>query len=139
MAAGFVVLWMGLLSGYDIRCRRLPDWLTLPAAVLVPLVAVYAGRGAGALAGAAALSTVYLVVHLIAPGGLGGGDVKLAVSLGALTGAFGAPVWSLAAVAAPLLTAGLGLLVLLCRGGRTVPHGPSMCAASAAAVALGAF
>ena len=56
-----------------------------------------AGRGGPALSGAAALTAVYLAVHLIAPGGLGGGDVKLACGLGALTGAFGTEAWLLAA------------------------------------------
>lgn len=135
--AGLAVAWLTLLSGYDIRQRRLPNWLTLPAAVVVPAVAAGAGRGLAALAGAAALSGVYLLVHLIAPAGLGAGDVKLAVALGALTGAFGADVWWLAAVAAPLLTAVWGLVAVKAGGGRTVPHGPSMCVASAVAAGLG--
>lgn len=70
---------------------------------------------------------------------MGGGDVKLALGLGALTGMFGADVWALAAIGAPLITAGYAVVLLLRRSGRTVPHGPSMCLASAAAVALGTF
>ncbi len=136
-AAGSVLAWLVLLSGYDIRQRRLPNWLTLPAAVLVPAVAAAVGRGPAALAGAAALTGVYLVVHLLTPAGLGAGDVKLAVALGALTGSFGADVWLLAAVAAPLLTGLWGLFVAAAGRGRTVPHGPSMCLASALAAGLG--
>ncbi|MUL84416.1 MULTISPECIES: A24 family peptidase [unclassified Mycolicibacterium] len=127
--------WLLALSGCDIRERRLPNWLTLPGAVLVLGGATLAGRGAAALAGAAALSVLYLVVHLLAPRAMGGGDVKLAVGLGAMTGAFGVDVWLLAALAAPLFTAALALGAAL-RGVRTVPHGPSMCVATAAAVAL---
>ncbi|ORV49883.1 peptidase A24 [Mycolicibacter engbaekii] len=137
MVAGLVVVWLTLLSGYDLRQRRLPNWLTLPAAVAVPAAAFVAGRGPAALAGAAALTGVYLVVHLIAPDGLGAGDVKLAVALGALTGSFGADVWLLAAVSAPLLTGLCGLCTALARRGRTVAHGPSMCLASAVATGLG--
>ena len=59
-----------------------------------------------ALVGAAALFGAYLVVHLLSPAAMGAGDVKLAVGVGALTGAFGMDVWALAALAAPLLTAG---------------------------------
>lgn len=132
-----VVAWLSLLSGYDISQRRLPNWLTLPAAVLVPALAAGAGRGLAALAGAAALTAVYLAVHLIAPAGLGAGDVKLAAGLGALTGSFGADVWLLAALCAPLLTGLWGLLTALARRGPTVPHGPSMCLASAVAAGLG--
>jgi leader peptidase (prepilin peptidase) / N-methyltransferase len=136
MAAGAVLLWMSLLSGYDIAQRRLPNWLTLPGAALILLGAVPAGREWPALAGAAALGTVYLLVHLAAPTAMGAGDVKLALGLGALTGCFGADVWLLAAIGAPLLTAVVAVVAVL-RGGRHVPHGPSMCLASAMAVALG--
>ncbi|MGV0782540.1 A24 family peptidase [Mycolicibacterium sp. XJ775] len=133
--AAVVVVWLLALSGYDVRERRLPNWLTLPGAVLITVVAAVAGRGGAALAGALALSVLYLVMHLVAPRSLGGGDVKLAIGMGAMTGAFGIDVWLLAALAAPLLTAGLALWAAM-RGIRTVPHGPSMCAASAVAVAL---
>jgi leader peptidase (prepilin peptidase)/N-methyltransferase len=127
--------WLLALSGYDIAERRLPNWLTFPGAVLVLGVATLGGRGLAALAGAATLSVLYLLVHLLSPRAMGGGDVKLAVGLGAMTGAFGIDVWLLAALAAPMFTAVLAFVAAV-RGIRTVPHGPSMCAASAAAVAL---
>lgn len=135
--AGTVVAagWLLALSGYDIAERRLPNWLTLPGAALVLLVAAVCGRGVAALAGGVALASLYLIVHLVVPRAMGGGDVKLAIGVGALSGAFGVDVWLLAALAAPLLTAVIALGAAL-RGIRTVPHGPSMCAASAAAVAL---
>ena len=128
--------WLIALSIHDLRRRRLPNALTLPGAVLILGVAVLAGRGTPAALGALALSLLYLMVHLIDPAALGAGDVKLAIGLGALTGAFGVEVWLLGAFGAVLLTALAGIVVVLSRGGSTVPHGPSMCAASAAAVAL---
>ena len=67
---------------------------------------------------------------------MGAGDVKLAIGVGALTGAFGFDVWVLAALAAPLLTAVWAVVAVIRRTGSAVPHGPSMCLASAAAVAL---
>ena len=127
--------WMIALSVYDLRERRLPNWLTLPGVAVILVVAVALDRGLAALAGAAALSALYLLIHLLSPRAMGGGDVKLALGLGALTGMLGADVWVLAAIGAPLLTAGYGVLALLRRADRTVPHGPSMCLASAAAVA----
>ena len=133
MAGVCVLAWLSMLSFYDIRDRRLPNWLTLPGAVAVLLVATVAGRGSPALAGALALFVVYLVVHLIAPVAMGAGDVKLAIGIGALTGAFGMDVWVLAALGAPLLTTAIALL---CRAKLTVPHGPSMCLAAAGAAAL---
>ncbi|HUH68153.1 MAG TPA: A24 family peptidase [Mycobacterium sp.] len=134
-----VVAWLAVLSCYDIGQRRLPNLLTLPGAGVILLGAVIAGRGSPALAGAAALSGVYLLVHLAAPAAMGAGDVKLAIGLGALTGCFGVEVWFLAALGAPLLTAVVGVVAALGRSRLTVPHGPSMCLASIAAVALAAF
>jgi len=130
-----VLVWMAALCVCDIRQRRLPNALTLPGAGAIMLAAALAGRGLPAAAGAAALTGLYLLVHLVAPAGMGAGDVKLAIGLGALTGCFGVHVWFLAALGGPLLTALWGV-VALWRGVRTVPHGPAMCLASAAAVAL---
>ena len=135
-AEACVLAWFVALSVYDVRERRLPNALTLPGAVLVLAVAAGAGRGLPALAGAGLLVALYLAVHLVTPAGMGAGDVKLAVGIGALTGAFGPDVWLLAAVAAPLLTALGALVTAAARSGGTVPHGPSMCVAAAAAVAL---
>ena len=134
--AGLVIGWLALLSAHDLRHRRLPNMLTLPGAVFILGAATVAGRGVPALLGAFALGLLYLVVHLIDPAALGAGDVKLAVGLGALTGAFGPQVWLLGAFGAVLLTAIAGVVVVLSRGGSAVPHGPSMCAASAASAAL---
>lgn len=128
--------WLIALSVYDLRHRRLPNALTLPGAVLILVAAMPAGRGMPAVLGALALGLLYLVVHLIDPAALGAGDVKLAIGLGALTGAFGVEVWLLGAFGAVLLTALAGIVVVVLRGGSAVPHGPSMCAASAASVAL---
>jgi leader peptidase (prepilin peptidase)/N-methyltransferase len=136
LAGAGVLAWWTALCGYDVRYRRLPNWLTLPGATVILLGAAAAGRGGPALGGAAALFAVYAVVHLAAPGAMGAGDVKLALGTGALTGAFGTDVWVLAALAAPLLTAVCAVGVLTQRAGRTVPHGPSMCLASAVAVGL---
>lgn len=137
--AGVAVLcWMTALSYFDIRCRRLPNWLTLPAAVVIITVGLW-GRGPSIWAGAAALAVLYLAAHLLSPRAMGAGDVKLAVSTGGLAGAFGLDAWFLAAIGAPLVTGLTGLVLLgLGRRGATVPHGPSMCLATAVAAGLGA-
>jgi leader peptidase (prepilin peptidase)/N-methyltransferase len=135
LVAWLVAVWLVALSRYDLRERRLPNLLTLPGAAVILLAGTVTGRGVAALTGAAALGGVYLVVHLIAPAALGGGDVKLAIGLGGLAGSFGVEVWFLSALAAPLLTALCGLVGML-RGVRTVPHGPSMCLSTACAVSL---
>ena len=78
-AAGVCVLtWLIGLSWYDVTQRRLPNWLTVPGAVVILASAAAAGHGAPALAGAVSLFAIYLALHLIAPAAMGAGDVKLA-------------------------------------------------------------
>ncbi len=131
-----VLLWMSALTGYDITQRRLPNWLTLPGFAVIVLVAVGVGHGRAALAGAAALAVIYLLVHLHTPAAMGAGDIKLALGLGALTGCFGVGVWMVAALVAPLLTVVIGIAARIGWSVKAVPHGPSMCLASAVAVVL---
>jgi leader peptidase (prepilin peptidase) / N-methyltransferase len=129
--------WAGvLLSGADLVARRLPDVLTLPAypvvAVLLGAAAIGAGD-AGPLTRAATGTLLwaggYAAVRLVAPAALGGGDVKLAGSLGALTAATSWPGLLMAVLAASVLTAAVaGPARLL--GYRDVPHGPAMLAAA---------
>ncbi|MGB3353556.1 MAG: A24 family peptidase [Mycobacterium sp.] len=129
------VCWLIVLSVFDIRQRRLPNVLTLPGAAVVLGGAALAGHGGTAAMGAAAMCAAYALVHVVAPQAMGAGDVKLSIGLGALTGAFGPEVWLSAAVGASALTGLLGLIQLF-RGDRSpLPHGPSMCLATAASVA----
>lgn len=136
MAGVAVLLWLAVLTIYDIRERRLPNWLTMPGAAVILASAGMLGRGTPAIVGAVALFGLYALVHLVSPSAMGAGDVKLAIGVGALTGAFGSDVWVLAALGAPLLTAVWAVGAVLCRSGPTVPHGPSMCAAAAGASSL---
>ena len=136
MPIAVALLWMVALTCYDVRQRRLPNRLTLPGFAVIMLVAAGSGHGPAAALGAGLLAVVYLLVHAAAPTAMGAGDVKLALGLGALTGCFGGDVWLLAAIGAPLLTAVIGVVARLGWSASTLPHGPSMCAASAAALAL---
>ncbi|EID11068.1 A24 family peptidase [Mycolicibacterium phlei] len=131
-----VLVWLLALSVFDLRERRLPNWLTLPGAAVIPAVAALHGRGPAALAGAGALFAVYLVVHLVAPASLGAGDVKLAPGIGALTGAFGADAWLVAALGTALLSAVWAVALLVRRSDSVVPHGVSMCIGAAAVYLL---
>ncbi|KRE31655.1 peptidase A24 [Mycobacterium sp. Soil538] len=134
-AAFAVAAWLIALSAYDFRHQRLPNRLTVPGAVVILTVAAMAGRGMPATLGALALTGIYAIVHLRSPAALGAGDVKLAIGVGALTGAFGMQAWALCVIGASLLT-GLWGVARLARGSRSaVPHGPSMCLSAALAVA----
>lgn len=132
-----VLGWFGvLLSGTDLVVRRLPDALTLPAYPLVAGLLAVAALGTGnagplarAAAGALLWAGGYAAVRLVAPGALGGGDVKLAGSLGALTAATSWPGFVLAILAANVLTAAVAAPARML-GYRDVPHGPAMLAAA---------
>ncbi len=129
-----VLGWFAVpLVAADLARRRLPDALTLPAYPVLGLtiaVAAAAGPGPGlalsALAGTIVFGGVHALVRAIAPAAMGGGDVKLAGSLGAVLGALGWPALAVAAVLAAVVTAVLAL------GTRatTAPHGPGLLAAT---------
>ena len=136
MVGGAVLAWLMAMSAFDITQRRLPNWLTLPGAVAILGVTFVAGCGLQAAAGALILFAVYLSVHLLAPGALGAGDVKLAIGIGALTGSLGVDVWALAVMGAPMMTAAWGSVAMLFRLKTTVPHGLSMCLTAVAASVL---
>jgi leader peptidase (prepilin peptidase) / N-methyltransferase len=85
--AAFCVLGaLGIaLAAIDLQVQRLPDRLTLPAyPALLALLGVAALVDheawplARAILGGIALGGVYLLLALIRPGGIGGGDIKLA-------------------------------------------------------------
>ncbi|MFH8254593.1 prepilin peptidase [Streptomyces roseolus] len=145
LAAPFGVL----LACVDVRVQRLPDGLTLPLALAVPLLLgaaellpYDAGSWTSALLGALALGGGYLALHLISPQGLGFGDVKLALPLGAALGWYGWGVLFTGAFLGFLLGAGYGFgRVLLGRAGRSsaIPFGPFMLAGALLGLALGAF
>ncbi|MEV6407544.1 A24 family peptidase [Streptomyces bobili] len=138
-----------LLAAVDLRVKRLPDPLTLPlAAVALTLLGVavllpeHAGDWTTALLGALALSGGYLVLHLINPGGMGFGDVKLALGAGAVLGWYGWATVMLGTLAAFLSGALYGGALLLARraGGRTaIPFGPFLIAGAYAGVLMGAY
>ncbi len=132
-----MLAWAGVLLGAaDVVVRRLPDALTLPAYPVVAVLLVVAAAGVGdaellvrALGGALLWAGGYAAVRLIAPGALGGGDVKLAGSLGALTAAASWPGLLIAVLMATVLTAAVAGPAQVF-GYRDVPHGPAMLAAA---------
>ncbi|MFD7322373.1 prepilin peptidase [Streptomyces sp. NPDC059875] len=138
-----------LLATVDIRVHRLPDQLTLPLAAATPLLLLgaqllpyEAGSWLHALLGALALGGGYLVLFLIHPNGMGFGDVKLALSLGAVLGWYGWGVLFAGAFAGFLLGSLYGFgLVLARRGSRksAIPFGPFMIGGALLGVLMGAF
>jgi leader peptidase (prepilin peptidase) / N-methyltransferase len=136
-----------LLAVIDLREKLLPNRILLPggigAAVLLAVAAAVDGAWPALLrAGlAAALCfAVLLVMALLAPAGLGMGDVKLAALLGLMLGWLGWPVVLLGFFLGFVgqAVAGLALLVLRKAGRSTeLPFGPALLAGALLA-ALGA-
>jgi leader peptidase (prepilin peptidase) / N-methyltransferase len=107
------------LAAIDLKVQRLPDKLTLPAypAILALLgAAALIGHHGWPLAraglGCLALGGTYLLLGLIRPGGIGGGDIKLAGLVGLALGWLGWQVL-LGGAALGFVLAALAALALL--------------------------
>ncbi|MGW1952269.1 prepilin peptidase [Streptomyces sp. NPDC001920] len=138
-----------LLAVVDFRVHRLPDALTLPLAGaalallgLVALLPEHAGDWPTALWAALALGAGYYVLYRVNPGGMGFGDVKLALGAGAVLGWYGWPTVMLGTFAGFLSGALYGwTLVLLRRAGRSsaIPFGPFLIGGAFAGLLIGAY
>jgi leader peptidase (prepilin peptidase) / N-methyltransferase len=136
-----------VLTVIDLRHRRLPDRLTLPAypaaAALLGVAALAVPGGAGhflaALAGLAGAGLFFSVLALISRAGLGWGDVKLSGVLGLYLGWVGAVAVAAALAGAFLLAAVTGL-ALIAAGRATrktqLPFGPFMLGSAIAVIAV---
>jgi len=125
-----------LLAVVDLRTRRLPNRIVLPAAafVLAAQIALEPGRALEWVAAAAGASLFLLVPALLKPEGMGMGDVKLALLLGAALGRGVVP-----ALVIGLVAAGLTGAAILARGGwaartTTIPLGPFLALGGLAAL-----
>jgi leader peptidase (prepilin peptidase) / N-methyltransferase len=135
-----LVAWLAVtLTVVDLKHRRLPNALTLPAypaiAATVTLAATQSGWqvAEGALLGATVLATGYLALHLLSPTSMGFGDVKLSGTQGAVMGAVGLPAVLVGTTLAALLTVVLSALApkrLRHKWRSGVPHGPALLAAT---------
>lgn len=126
-----------LLVIIDIKQKRLPDAVVLPSLVVVgsglTLAAILRGVDGEAwvplvttVGGAVALFAFYLLLALLQPGALGGGDVKLAALIGLVLGHAGLNVLLVGALAGFVLVS-IAALILRASQLRTPPQpGPSL-------------
>ena len=130
----------------DIRERRLPDPLTLGGSVVVLAVLGVSSTLSGdvertvrGLLGAAAMAGVLLLLHLASPRGMGFGDVKLGLLLGLVVGSRSVDLVLAALLAAGVLGALVGVVLMVQHRRRdvTLPFGPCLVLGAVLALALG--
>lgn len=133
-----------VLSAVDFETYRLPDRLTLPFAIAVLITVAIAAQEVSDIIraglGALILGVIYFFAFLLYPRGMGFGDVKLALVLGAVLGVFG---WSQLAVggfAAFVWGSLVGIVVMAVRRQRKqvrIPFGPWMFAGAWTGLVVG--
>jgi leader peptidase (prepilin peptidase) / N-methyltransferase len=133
------------LSVIDIRHHRIPNVLVGPAVLVSAGFVVVADLAGGhldalrGLLGFLAYGVGLLIVALIAPKGMGMGDVKLAGLIGLALGSIGLGLVGVAA-GAGILFGGVGAIAALLLGAdrkSSVPYGPFMAAGALLAVFVG--
>src|SRR5579862_6512352 len=115
-----------LLAAIDWRHRLLPNAIVIPATIVMAAIVAATERGKllEHLLAAVAVGAVFLTAALIAPSGLGMGDVKLTVLIGVALGTQTLSALIVASIA--VLTLAAGLVAIEGRSGlrRTIAFGP---------------
>jgi len=135
LLAFFAIITVAL-SAIDFEHMRLPNPLVLALGIAVVVLLVTDAAVAGewwpltrALLGALILGGAYFVLWFIYPRGLGFGDVKLALPLGAVLGYLGWSVLAVGALLGPLVGA-LAAIAAVAKArkftGVKMPYGPWM-------------
>ena len=125
-----------VLTLIDLDTHRLPNSIVLPsylvAGILFTIASLLAGDWTELLRAAIGMATLYafyFVLRLARPGGMGGGDVKLAGLVGIYLGWLGWGALAVGAFAAFLFGGVFGIALMLAqRAGRktAIPFGPWM-------------
>lgn len=124
------------LSFIDLDTRRLPNpivFTTQGAVALGLIVAALAegrpGKLVGVAVGAASASGFLFVLHVVKPNGMGFGDVKYAVAIGAVLGWWGIGAVTVGVLAGFFIGSIIGVAQAARAGklrGATMPFGPSL-------------
>lgn len=134
--AVFLVLTVPLLAlaGIDQDVHRLPDRIQKPLALVVPVLLLLPAAVEGewgawvrAVVGGLIALVVYFILAVVGRGGLGLGDVKLALILGMLCGWFSWTTLAIGLVAGFFIAAVWGIWLMVARGASRkdyIPLGP---------------
>ena len=136
-----------VLALIDIDTHRLPNVIVLPAyavgAGLLGVGSLLTGQLSALLVaglGAVIMGGIYLLLAIVRPGAMGGGDVKLAGVLGLYLGWLGWDVLAVGLLAGFILGGAFGIVLLaLRRANRNtgIPFGPWMLAGAWVGILVG--
>ena len=139
LVAAFFVTVLVVLSAIDIRERRLPNRIVLPSAavVLAAHIALFPDRALEWIVAALGAALFLFVPLLVYPAGMGMGDVKLALLLGAGLGASVATALVVGLVASSFVALGLVARRGAAARKATMPFGPFLALGAVVALFLG--
>jgi len=136
MTVQYCILTLALVIvvGTDLSHKEIPNEVSLGASAALGLIALVTLNWGGLLGGAI-LFILLLLIAVISRGGMGGGDIKLALGIGLALG------WKLGLVAMTVafLIGGILAIILLIRGTRrkALPFGPFLAVGAWVAIFLG--
>ena len=139
LVAAYIVAVLAAVSVFDIERGIIPNRIVVPAAaiVLVSRIALTPGRTIEWVVSAVGAAGFLLLCHLVYPAGMGMGDVKLALLLGAALGKLVVAALLLGTVGAGLV----GVAVILRRGAaarkQAIPFGPYLAVGTVVALFVG--
>jgi Flp pilus assembly protein protease CpaA len=83
-----VLTALALIIVSDLAIQRIPNRITFPLTIYLLMVAIFSGHSAfgRSLLGAGVAGATILLLALVSRGGIGGGDLKLMVFVGAALG-----------------------------------------------------
>jgi leader peptidase (prepilin peptidase)/N-methyltransferase len=130
LASAIFCMALVVVTAADLAYRLIPDRVVLPATVAVLVLMTASGPSPEWVLAALAAGSVMCAIAFVYPAGMGMGDVKLALLMGAALGRAVAPAIMLA-----FLLAAIPSIALLVRHGRAggkmgLPFGPFLAAGS---------
>jgi leader peptidase (prepilin peptidase)/N-methyltransferase len=130
VVVAYVIAVLVIISRHDLERHVIPNRIVVPSwiAVLLAQLAIYPDRWAEWILGSLGAGLFFLVVLLAYPAGLGMGDVKLALFIGAALGWSVIAALFLGTLAAGVVSAGLLVAHGAAARKRAIPLGPFLAA-----------